>query len=144
MLKSFASEHRHFGHIWRQDMSDQHKSLYERLGGPAHVAATVNMFYSRVLTDKTLHDFFDDLPMDEQVEKQTRFLIRAFGGPTSGQLRSLRETHQKSREKGMTATHFDAVVAHLAATLKELKTAEDLIAEVLTRIESTRADVLGE
>lgn len=125
-------------------MSSESKSLYEKLGGPAHVSAAVNLFYSRVLADETLHDFFADVSMNEQVEKQTRFMIRAFGGPSSGPQRSLREAHQKSREQGMTAVHFDAVVEHLIATLKELKIADELIAEVVKRLASTRHDVLGE
>lgn len=125
-------------------MTETSISLYEKLGGPAHITAAVNLFYSRVIGDKILHDFFADVSMNEQVEKQTRFMIRAFGGPTLGGVRSLRESHQKSREQGMTAVHFDAVVAHLIATLKELKIADELIDEVVKRVESTRHDVLGE
>ncbi len=124
-------------------MTEPQQSLYERLGGPGIVSAAVNLFYSRILIDPSLHDFFADVPMNEQVEKQTRFLIRAFGGPTLGQTRSLRDVHQRVRAQGMTEAHFDAVVGHLVATLQELRVHHDLIEEVIARVESTRDDVLG-
>ena len=39
--------------------------------------------------------------------------------------------------------HFDAIIGHLASTLKELTVSEDLIKIVVDRIETLRPDILN-
>ena len=46
-------------------------------------------------------------------------------------------------EESSNDSHFDAVIEHLGATLKELGVADDLIGEVAAIGESTRNDVLN-
>jgi hemoglobin len=46
-------------------------------------------------------------------------------------------------KRGLNDSHFDAVVEDLGATLKELKVADNLIAQVAALCETTRNDVLG-
>ena len=45
-------------------------SLFEKLGGEKSVDAAVDIFYRKVLLDERINDFFTDVDMDEQVQKQ--------------------------------------------------------------------------
>ena len=55
----------------------------------------------------------------------------------------MRSAHARLVKGGLTDVHFDAVVEHLGATLKELGVAAPLIAQIAAVAASTRADVLG-
>ena len=46
------------------------KSLYERIGKQAAVDAAVDLFYVKVLADKRVNHFFDDVNMNKQKKKQ--------------------------------------------------------------------------
>jgi len=47
------------------------KSLYEQLGGAAAVAAAVDEFYKRVLSDTDLVEFFAETNLEVQKKHQT-------------------------------------------------------------------------
>ena len=49
-------------------------TLYERLGGEKAVTAAVKMFYLKVLADERISEFFTDINMHKQIEKQKEFL----------------------------------------------------------------------
>lgn len=119
-------------------------SLFEKLGGAAAVDAAVEIFYKKVLADPSLKPFFEGIDMTKQIKKQKNFLTVAFGGPNNYSGVGLRNAHKKLvKEKGLSDRHFDAVIGHLGATLKELKVPDNLIKEVAEIGESTRNDVLG-
>ena len=130
-------------HTGRSILTDTEQSLYERLGGQAAVDATVDRFYEKVLADESLAPFFEGLEMKRQAAKQKAFLTVAFGGPNRYTDRAMRAAHTRAREQGMAESHFDAVVAHLAETLRELGVGEADIDEVAAVAESVRDDVLG-
>ena len=119
------------------------QSLYERIGGDAAVNAAVDIFYRKVLADDRISKFFEDVDMERQAEKQKGFLTFAFGGPNNYTGKDMREGHAHLVERGLNDSHFDAVMEHLGATLKELNVPDDLIAEAAAIAESTRNDVLG-
>jgi hemoglobin len=73
---------------------------------------------------------------------QKAFLTFAFGGPQKYTGRTLRKSHAKLVEKGLNDSHFDAVIEHLGATLKELNVPDLLISEAAAIAESVRNDVL--
>lgn len=119
-------------------------TLFARLGGADAIDAAVGRFYDRLLQDPDLQGFFAGRDMAVQRAHQARFLTWAFGGSAGYQGRSLRNAHADLvRRHGLDDTQFDAVVAHLADTLRELGIAEELIGEVAEVAESVRADVLG-
>ncbi len=118
-------------------------SLYEKLGGKDAVEAAVDIFYGKVLADERIKQFFDGVDMKRQRAKQKAFLTYAFGGMQNYSGKNMRDGHAHLVQQGLNDMHFDAVVENLATTLKELKVADDLISEVATIAESTRADVLG-
>jgi hemoglobin len=119
------------------------QSLYERIGGEAALMAAVRIFYDKVVADPLVGPFFTALDMQAQIKKQTAFLCWAMGGPAEYRGRPLGPAHAKLVQQGLGDEHFDRVVVHLEATLRELGLAPELIAESLAIVAPTRAQVLG-
>jgi truncated hemoglobin YjbI len=116
-------------------------SLYDRLGGAPAIAAAAELFYRKVLADPLLEPYFADVDMDRQVAKQAAFLTMALGGPNEYTGRDLRTAHAKLA--GLDDLHFDKVLQHLAATLRELGAADEDIATAAAVAASVRDDVLN-
>ncbi len=124
-------------------IASENASLFARIGGEAAVDAAVDIFYRKVLADDRINDFFEGVDMEKQAAKQKSFLTFAFGGPHHYSGKDMREGHAHLVERGLNDSHFDAVMEHLGATLKELNVPDDLITEAAAIAESTRNDVLG-
>jgi len=123
--------------------SEVKKSLYDRIGGEAAVNAAVDIFYRKVLADKRINKFFENVDMDKQATKQKAFLTMVFGGPNNYSGEDMRKGHAHLVKTGLNDSHFDAVMENLGATLTELNVPAELIAEAAAIAESTRNDVLG-
>ncbi|MDO9422798.1 MAG: group 1 truncated hemoglobin [Methylobacter sp.] len=119
------------------------QTLYEQLGGEAAVDAAVDIFYRKVLADYRINRFFDNSDMEKQAAKQKAFLTMAFGGPNNYSGADMRTAHAHLVKMGLNASHFDAVMEHLGATLTELNVPPELIGQAAAIAESTRNDVLG-
>ncbi|MEI8208161.1 MAG: group 1 truncated hemoglobin [Methylococcales bacterium] len=122
---------------------DKELTLYERIGGAVAVDAAVEVFYRKVLADYRINRFFDGIDMERQLAKQKAFFTLAFGGPNTYTGTDLRSAHARLVKMGLGNDHFNAVMEHLGATLKELNVPKELITEVETLAESTRKDVLS-
>ena len=118
-------------------------SLYQKLGGAPAVTTAAEIFYRKVLADDRIAHFFDDVDMDLQVAKQAAFLAMVLGGPNAYTGQDMRSAHASLVDRGLSDQHFDAVLEHLAATLRELSVSEAEIAEVAGIAESVRPQVLG-
>lgn len=116
------------------------QSLFEQLGGDGAVDAAVDIFYRKVLADDRISHFFDTVDMDAQRAKQKAFLTVAFGGPNKYSGKDMRAAHAKMQ---LTETHFDAVMEHLGATLKELSVPDALIGQAAAIALSVKNDVLN-
>jgi hemoglobin len=116
-------------------------SLYDRVGGPAAVAAATELFYRKVLADPLLAGYFDDIDMDHQIAQQEAFLTMAFGGPNAYTGRALRSAH--AGLAGIGDEHVDRVITHLAQTMRELGVSEADIAVAGAVANSVRDDVLN-
>lgn len=116
------------------------KSIYHRLGGQPAIDAAVDLFYTKVLADKRVNHFFEDVNMKRQIRRQKAFLAAAFGGPIPYEGRSLRKAHA---DLDLKESDFNAIAGHLQATLKELKIDEALIGEVMKVAASTKDAVLN-
>ncbi len=116
-------------------------SLFDRLGGPPAITAATEIFYRKVLADPLLAPYFDGVNMDQQVAKQAAFLTMALGGPNRYSGRDLRTAH--AGLAGLSDTHVDRVIGHLARTLGELGVADDDIAAAGAVAASVRDDVLN-
>ena len=115
-------------------------SIYARLGGQPAINAAVELFYKKVLADKSVNHYFEDIDMDKQRSKQKQFLAAAFGGPVPYKGKNMRKAHAPLDLK---ESDFNAIAGHLQATLKELKINDKLIGEVMAVAASTKDDVLN-
>jgi len=118
------------------------ESLFERLGGQNAVNTAVDIFYRKMLTDDRVSHFFDDVDMEQQINKQKGFLTMVFGGPNNYKGKDMREGHRHLIKRGLNDTHVDIVIEHLGATLKELGANDKDIQEVAAIANSVRDDVL--
>jgi hemoglobin len=116
-------------------------SLYQKLGGKAAIDAAVELFYVKVLADKRVNHYFEDINMNKQKRKQKEFLSAALGGPIPYVGKDLRRAHEDLG--GLNDTHFDAIAEHLQATLTELKVDPQIIAQAMAIVGSTREAVLN-
>ncbi len=118
-------------------------TLYENLGGSAAVDAAVDRFYRKVLADDRINMFFEGVDMDKQAAKQKAFLTMVFGGPANYSGLDMKNGHAHLVARGLSDSHFDAVVENLGSTLKDLGVSDELISEVAALAETTREAVLG-
>ena len=119
------------------------ESLFERIGGEGAVGAAVAKLYQKVLDDKLLAPYFDDIDIERLRRSQSAFVMMAFGGPNNYTGQNLRRAHARLVENGLSDIHFDAVAMHLKAAMEELNVAQELIIEALEIVETTRDDVLN-
>ena len=119
---------------------DRISSLYHRVGGKTAISAAVDLFYTKVLADKRVKHFFEDVNMKRQHNKQKAFLSAALGGPEPWAGKDLRKAHASL---DLNESHFNAIAGHLRATLEELKVTPDLIDQVMAVAASTKDDVLN-
>ncbi len=122
---------------------EKKNSLYEQIGGEPAMAAAVELFYRKVLSDDRISHFFEDVDMERQSAKQKAFLTMVCGGPSAYSGKDMRKGHAHLVKQGLNDTHFNAVAENLAATLTELGVAKPLVEQVLAIAESARADVLN-
>ena len=119
-------------------MSEQ--SLFDRLGGRYAIDAAVDLFYTKVLGDDRVADFFRDVDMEGQRRKQKCFLSWVFGAPDLWDGKNLREAHS---HLPIEEEHFFIVAGHLKDTLVELGVPEQEVDEVMGIAASTIDDVLN-
>jgi hemoglobin len=99
-------------------MSEDNKSLYDRIGGEAGIEKLVDEFYDRVLADPELSPFFANTETSRLRAMQKEFFSEAIGGPLFYSGHSLREVHAG---RGIKKTHLRLFTGHLLQTLKDHK-----------------------
>ena len=119
---------------------DRANSLYQKIGGKKAMNAAVDLFYTKVLADKTVNFFFEDVNMKRQHNKQKDFLSAALGGPEPWTGKDMRKAHASL---DLNETHFNAIAGHLQATLEELKVDRELIAQIMGAVGGMKDEVLG-
>jgi hemoglobin len=117
--------------------------LYKRVGGYDAIAAVVDDFLGRLLSDRQLQRFFAGTSADSQ--RRIRQLVvdqicGATGGPCFYLGRSMIAAHE-----GLNITEADwqAAVKHLVATLDKFKVPEKEKGELLAAVASMRADIVA-
>ena len=123
-------------------MSEDTKSVFERIGGQAAVNDMVDEFYGRVLADPELRPFFDNTSVDKLKSMQTEFFAAALDGPMSAGDRDLTKAHH---DRGITRTHVTKFVDHLISVLDERHaiTRRDAM-DIVFRIATYTDQVIGE
>ena len=120
----------------------QERSLYQRLGGYDAIAAVVDDFIARLLTDTQLSHFFSGHSLDSK--KHIRQLIveqlcMAAGGPCFYTGRSMKASHEGLN---ITESDWQAAVKQLAASLEKFRAPQKEKDEVLTAVSSFKADIV--
>jgi hemoglobin len=115
-------------------------TIYDQIGGATGVAAAVDDFYARLLTDPETAHYFDGVAMPRQIHHLRAFLGAALGGPERYLGRDIKSAHAGL---GITESAFDGVVAHLASTLRHLGVAASTIGEIGARLAPLRVQVVG-
>lgn len=114
-------------------------TLYERLGGYGAVAAVVDIFYDRVLSDPRLSPVFDGIDMGRLKRHQTMFVSAATGGPEPDVHLDLAAAH---RPLSITDEQFDRVTDHLVASLRVAAVEQPLIDEVVAAVAPLRPEIV--
>ncbi|KAG2500320.1 hypothetical protein HYH03_001896 [Edaphochlamys debaryana] len=114
-------------------------TLHAKLGGAAAVAATVDVFYKKLVGDPDLEPFFRGVDMVTLIAKQNRFLSYAFGATSHYHGKDIVMGHAHLIiNKGLNLTHFDKVAGHFVDSLKEMGVGQDLIDEAAGVLISVR------
>ena len=120
----------------------QDKSLYERVGGYNALAAVVDDFIGRLVSDKQFEKFFIGHSIDSKKRIRQHILDQfcaATGGPCVYTGRDMKTTHGGL---GITEADWDAAAKHLAASLDKFKVAEKEKGEILAFVTTLKKDIV--
>jgi len=124
-------------------MPAQEKILYERLGGYDAIAAVADNLLPRLENDAQLGRFWANRG-DDGIAREKQLLIdylcTSAGGPLLYTGRDMLTSH---RGMGITDSDWQIFIGHLKATLAEFQVPQPEQDDVLTFIDSTRADIVG-
>jgi len=124
-------------------MPAQEKTLYERLGGYDAIAAVADNLLPRLENDAQLGRFWANRG-DDGIAREKQLLIdylcTSAGGPLLYTVRDMLTSH---RGMGITDSDWQIFIGHLKATLAEFQVPQPEQDDVLTFIDSTRADIVG-
>ena len=118
-------------------------SLYERIGGKSKIIPAVDIFYRKVLADESLKQFFEPVDMDQLRSLQAMFLTMLVGAKMKYTGKDIRTAHAGLKGKGLNDEHFDTFLKHFKNALQEVGIEHEAVAEIIGRLEGTRAEVLG-
>lgn len=109
------------------------KFLLDRIGGEPALTAAVDVFYTRLVEDKKLSDFFKGIDLDKLKSHQRKFLRIALTKiPSSLDVEKfMYDKHKKLFLDGLNEEHFDLVAGHFVGTLQSLSVPQPLIDEAV-------------
>lgn len=115
-------------------------TILSKLGGEPALVAAVDQFYSRLLEEDQLKEFFEGRNIARLKAHQLNFMRFAFTQIPEGlDVPDLILTkHEELFKMGMNGTHFDLVAGHFVATLEGLKVDADTISEAVAVISPLR------
>jgi hemoglobin len=122
--------------------ASQEKSLYERVGGYNALAAVVDDFIVRLVTDKQFEKFFIGQSTDSKKRIRQHILDQfcaATGGPCIYTGREMKTSHAGL---GITNAEWDAAAKHLVASLDKFKVPEKEKSEILAFVTSLKKDIV--
>ena len=118
------------------------KSLYERLGGYDAVAAVVDDFVGRLVTDRQFERFFVGHSTDSK-KRIRQHIVDQFcagaGGPCIYTGRSMKDSHAGV---GISEAEWDAAAKHLVASLDKFKVGDEEKKDLLAFVTSLKADIV--
>ena len=120
----------------------QEKSLYQRVGGYDALAAVVDDFIVRLVSDKQFEKFFIGQSNDSKKRIRQHILDQfcaATGGPCVYTGREMKTSHAGL---GITNAEWDAAAKHLVASLDKFKVPEKEKGEILSFVTSLKKDIV--
>jgi len=123
-------------------MSDEKKTLYERLGGYDAITAVANDLLPRLRTDPQLGRFWAHRGEDGvKREKQLLidFLCQSAGGPTYYRGRDMVLTHRGMR---ISESDWNVFLGHAGATLAKFQVPEADQSEVVAFVQSLKKEIV--
>lgn len=124
-------------------MSDQAKTLYERLGGYDAIAAVADDLLPRLESDAQLGRFWANRG-DDGIAREKQLLVDYLcanaGGPLLYTGRDMLTSH---KGMGVTESDWQILIKHLKATLSGFQVPQQEQDDVLAFIDTTRADIVG-
>jgi len=121
---------------------DGQKTLYERLGGYNAVAAVVDDFVGRLISDKKFERFFAGHSTDSKKRIRQHIVDQfcaAAGGPCIYTGRTMKDSHVGL---GITEEEWNAAANHLVATLDKFKVGDREKKELLDFVGSLKGDIV--
>lgn len=119
-------------------------TLYHRLGGYDAIAAMVDDFLTRMLGDRQLVVFFEDLN-DAAKQRVRQMLVdqlcAASGGPCLYVGQDMRTAHQGL---GITEDDWNRAVGHLVATLELFQVPQRERQELIAAIAALKNEIVGQ
>ena len=130
--------------LWSASAQDgmMKKSLYERLGGYNAIAAVVDDFVGRLVTDKQFERFFVGHSTDSKRRIRQHIVDQfcaAAGGPCVYTGRTMKDSHAGLN---ISEADWDAAAKHLVATLDKFKVPEPEKNELLAFVSSLKGDIV--
>ncbi|HEV2864212.1 MAG TPA: group 1 truncated hemoglobin [Pyrinomonadaceae bacterium] len=120
----------------------QEKSLYARLGGYDAVAAVVDDFVGRLVTDKAFERFFVGHSTDSKKRIRQHIVDQfcaAAGGPCVYTGRTMKDSHTGL---GISEAEWEAAAKHLVASLDKYKVPEREKKDLLAFVSSVKGDIV--
>ncbi|MDQ3804396.1 MAG: group 1 truncated hemoglobin [Acidobacteriota bacterium] len=118
------------------------KTLYQRLGGYDAIAAVVDDFVGRLVTDKQFERFFVGHSTDSKKRIRQHILDQfcaAAGGPCIYTGRTMKDSHTGL---GITEAEWEAAGKHLVATLDKFKVPEQEKKDLLAFVNTQKNDIV--
>ena len=123
-------------------MAQGEKSLYQRVGGYDALAAVVDDFIGRLVSDKQFEKFFAGFSVDSKKRIRQHILDQfcaATGGPCVYMGRDMKTTHGGL---GITGADWDAAVKHLTASIDKFKVPRKEKGELLAFVSTLKKDIV--
>jgi hemoglobin len=120
----------------------QEKSLYERLGGYNAIAAVVDDFVGKLITDPQFSRFFAGFSNDSKKRIRQHIVDQfcaAAGGPCIYTGRDMKTSHQGI---GITEADWNAAARHLVATLDKFKVQKKEKDDLLAFVSGLKKDIV--
>lgn len=119
------------------------KTLIEQIGGAEAAMGilipSVEIFYTRLLSDERINNFFEGIDTERLKNKQVEFLAYVFGSPERYTGKDIAEAHKDLIEtRGLNEHHFDIVAEHFHQSLLEVNVPDAILQQAVDILMTSR------
>ncbi|CAD8125568.1 unnamed protein product [Paramecium sonneborni] len=118
------------------------QNVFDSFGGDGQISDLIDQFYYKVLFDQTLRGKFLKADMTRVRLQQKTFFAQMFGCPhTKYTGKDLIEVH---KNLNITNKQFDRFLHHLKCILSDMNKSQEIIDEILKRVDNHRKLIVFE